>query len=66
MAHVIVARDDIAVRCEEAREGVIAADVLGDAVDELDDSLRLRFGLPEQAVQLPAARRRQIKSFHCG
>ena len=64
VAHMILRRDDIAVLIQKAREMVVAADVLGNAVDELDDGLRLRLRKPLAAVQLTAAGRGNIKDLH--
>ena len=49
---------------EELRERVIAPDVLCNAMDNLDDSLRLCLRRPDAAMQLPSPRRVQKKFFH--
>jgi hypothetical protein len=41
VAHVVVRDDEIALLRQKAGEAVVARDVLGDAVDQLDDRLRL-------------------------
>ena len=64
MAHVVVRGDDIAVRVQKTREFVIPSDMLGNAVNELDDGLRLPFRFPERAVQAARAAGIKIEFFH--
>ena len=55
MAHVILRDNEIAVRIQKTRKMVIAADVLGNAVYDLNDRLGAFLGKPFAAVELPAA-----------
>ena len=64
VAHVIVGSDDITMLRQKFRKRVIASDMLGDAVNELDDGLRLPFRFPERAVQAARAARIKIEFFH--
>ena len=64
VAHVIVGSDDITMLRQKFRKRVIASDMLGDAVNELDDGLRLPFRLPERAVQAARATGIKIEFFH--
>ena len=64
MTHMVIRADNIAMRVEELRERVIAPDVLCNAMDNLDDSLRLCLRRPDAAMQLPSPRRVQKKFFH--
>ena len=64
VAHVVVRGDDVAVRIQKTREFVIPSDMLGNAVNELDDGLRLALRRPDRAVQAAAAAGIEIKFFH--
>ena len=56
--------EDFAVRVQKTRKVVIPADMLGNAVNELDDGLRLALRRPDRAVQAAAAAGIEIKFFH--
>ena len=64
MAHVILRDNEIAVRIQKTRKMVIAADVLGNAVYDLNDRLGAFLGKPFAAVELPAAARRNVENVH--
>ena len=49
---------------QKVRKLVIASDMLGDAVNQLNNSLRLPFRLPERAVQTACAAGIKIEFFH--
>ena len=64
VSHMIVSGDDIAMLRQKVRKLVIAADMLSDAVNQLNNSLRLPFRLPERAVQTACAAGIEIEFFH--
>ena len=64
VSHMIVSGDDIAMLRQKFRKLVIASDMLGDAVNQLNNSLRLPFRLPERAVQTACAAGIEIEFFH--
>ena len=56
MSQMVVPHYRIAVLCEETGKGVVAADMLGNAVDQLDHRLRgAGFGQPLHRVDLVEA-----------
>ena len=61
---MVVCGDVVAVACQEACKLVIPADMLGNAVDELDDGLRLTLRLPERTMQAARAAGVKIEFFH--
>ena len=64
VAELVVQHHDVAVFGEKRGKRVVPGDMLGDAVNELDDGLRLPFRLPERAVQTACAAGIEIKFFH--